>query len=716
MLAVAVALAWTPALAQERVLEEVKVTATRADQAAEDVAGTVSALDAEDVDRLQANDVRDLFRYEPGVSVRREPYRPGAAQGTTGRAGNEGINIRGLEGNQVLLQTDGIRLPAAFAFGPQSTGRGDYLEVEAYRRVEVLRGPASTLYGSDGLGGAVSFQTKDVADLLTLGNDRQFGIKTRYTSVDEGWMLSPSFAQRGERFEGMVLGVFRRQNETETGGRNFAPNATRTAANPQDIESAYVLAKLGFQPDNTHRFKLTLEHLDREVEADVLSGVAAAPSATTSVLGLTTDDEVRRDRVKLEYRYTDSNNPYFQIAQASVHFQNSRNRQFSDERRNGAGDRTRDNHYDERLVGGSAQFESNFGQGVTHRLVYGLDVDFTEVRGLRDGTVPPSGETFPVKPFPDTDYRLLGAFVQDEIGVGSLVFIPGLRYDHFELGPRRGDPAYVGPEPSRLSDSALSPRLGAIWKAHPLATPFVQYAHGFRAPTPNDVNSGFANLTSPFAAYQTISNPDLRPEKSRSVEIGVRGASAALRYSASAYYNRYRDFIELTQVGGTGTVANPLTFQSINLARARIRGFELAAEWAFAPDWSLRGSFARAQGDSRDGGERTPLRTIDPAKLVVGVRHDVAGRYGAEALVTAVQRKKRLHDESMYAPGSFALLDLSGYYQLTRNARVDVGVFNVFDRKYFLWADTRVVPADSAVLDAFAQSGRNFAVSFNYQF
>lgn len=718
LLALAVNAACTEVLAQDEnnSLATVQVTATRADQAVEDVAATVTVIETEDIQRSMATDIRDLFRHEPGVSVRSQPYRPGAALGATGRGGNEGINIRGMEGNRVLLQTDGVRLPATFSFGPQTAGRGDYLEIEGYKRVEILRGPASTLYGSDGLGGAVSFQTKDVDDLLDAGRSSQVGLRTAYTSVDDGWLLSPAYAARGEHFEGMILGAFRWQNETETGGSNNAPNSTRTEANPQDIESTYVLAKLGYRPNGVHAFKLTLEHLDRDLDANVLSGVAPVATTPTSVTALTTDDEVTRKRAKLDYRYADSDNTLFQLAQLGVYVQDSTNRQFADERRNGAANRTRDNHYDEKIYGVSAQFESNFGQDTAHRLVYGIDYDNTEVHGLRDGTVPPANESFPTKPFPDTDYRLLGMFAQDEIAIDQVVIIPGIRYDHFELDPRTGDPQYVGLEPTRLSDGQLSPKLGAIWRLHPLATPFVQYAFGFRAPTPNDVNNGFTNLTSSTSAYQTISNPDLKPETSQSFEIGLRGADGPLRYSMSVFNNRYEDFIESTRVGGTGTPSDPLTFQSVNLDSARIRGFELNGEWTFMPTWSVVGSLSKTRGHSNTPEGEVPLETIDPGKVVVGLRHEVEARYGLEATLSAVERKKRPHDETVYAPSGFAIVDLTGHYQIAPNAHINAGLFNLFDRKYFLWADTRSISSSSTTLDAFSQAGRNFAVSLNYKF
>src|SRR5690606_3457943 len=200
--------------------------------------------------------------------VRVQPNRASGVFAATGRAGNEGVNIRGLEGDQVRLQVDGVRLPSIYSSGPYSAGRGNYIDPEAFKRVEILRGSASTQFGSDGLAGAVSFMTKDPEDLLTLGKSTQFGIKTGYHSIDDSWTLVPSFAARGERWEGMVLLSSKRGHESETGGDNDARDITRTTANPADTRSDYVLAKLVFKPDTRHHLKLSVENLERDNDAE----------------------------------------------------------------------------------------------------------------------------------------------------------------------------------------------------------------------------------------------------------------------------------------------------------------------------------------------------------------------------------------------------------------------------------------------------------------
>lgn len=704
--------------AASRIMQEVVVSATRTEQDVNDVAATVTSKTSEDIDREMPTDIKDLLRYETGVSVRSTPNRASAVFRATGRAGNEGINIRGLEGDQVLLQSDGVRLPMIYSSGPYAAGRGDYIDVEAYKRVEILRGPASTQYGSDGLSGAVSFLTKDPQDLLTLGKPWQAALKTTYASVDNSWTTVPSFAYANDVVEAMLLASFRNGRETENMGDNSERNVNRTTPNPQDIESDYLLAKLVLKPNEHHRLKLTVENLQRDVDTDVKS-FFGDPFAAATLTNVDVKEDITRRLYKLDYAYDDTKNRWFQRLNASLYRQDSKNDQFGlEERSANPLLRTRDTEYAEDVTGGSLQLESNFGDRIAHRVVYGVDASFTDVTSFKDGYNSFGAPFVPNKSFPDTDYRLYGAFIQDEIGIGPFSVIPGLRYDRFELKPDADDFYRVqnAIEPSALKDDELSPKLGVIWKIDPLANLFAQYAHGFRAPKPSQVNGGVTNLTA-FNPYTSIGNPNLKPETSDSVELGIRGQNERLRYSASAFRGKYKDFIASNVLQEENPAPTPDVFQSVNLSNVEISGFELRGEFAFDDRWSASAAYAHARGDVKENGTETPLDSIDPDKLVLGLRYDKQNHYGAQLMVTAVERKKRNPDPALYYnTESFELVDLTGYYQFNRNFSVSGGVYNIFDRKYLLWADVRDLSPTYAQIDAYTQPGRNASVSFKYQF
>ena len=702
-------------------MKEVAVSATRSEQDVEDIAATVTTISAERIEREMSTDIANLLRYEAGVSVRAQPNRSSAVFRATGRGGNEGINVRGLEGDQVLLQVDGVRLPSAYSSGPFSAGRGDYIDVEAYKRVEILRGPSSTQFGSDGLSGAVSFVTKDPADLLTLGQPLQGAIKLGYNSLEHSWQTAPSFAFRGEQFEGMVLANFRRGHEAQNMGSNDVANVNRTTPNPSDNQSDYLLTKLIFKPGRNHEFKFTAEALKRENKTDVLS-FFGDPFAAVTLTDVDVREDVKRDLFKLDYRYTRPDSAWMQIATASIYRQNSMNHQFGFEARSAAPlVRTRDTEYAQDTTGGHVQFESYFGQGVGHHLIYGMDASQAAVTSLKAG-FNSSGAAFVAnKSFPDTDYLLSGAFVQDDISIGDFSLVPGLRYDSFKLTPKP-DALYsvnnTAPA-SKLTGGELSPKFGVIWKLAPLANLFAQYAHGFRAPKPSQVNGGVTNLTvsTGTGPYTSIGNPNLKPETSDSFELGLRGRSAALRYSASVFKSRYKNFIAGSVLVEEHAAPVPDVFQSMNLSRVEISGFEARADWAFRRDWIMSASYAHARGDSFADGGGTALDTIDPDKLVLGLRYDSEGRFGGQAMLTAVEAKKRNPNPLNYTPRSYQVLDLTAWYHFGKRTSIHAGVFNLFNRKHFQWADVRdVIASNTIAVDAYSQPGRNFSVSLRQQF
>ena len=149
-------------------LNEVVVSGSRSEQSRDDLAVSTEVITRDEIESKQITDIRDAVRDLPNVSVKRAPARFGLAQGSTGRDGNAGFNIRGLDGNRVLMLTDGIRTPRSYVFSANAFGR-DYFDISLVERIEIIKGPASALYGSDGLAGLVNFITRDPESFLRDG-------------------------------------------------------------------------------------------------------------------------------------------------------------------------------------------------------------------------------------------------------------------------------------------------------------------------------------------------------------------------------------------------------------------------------------------------------------------------------------------------------------------------------------------------------------------
>jgi len=719
------------AAASAAVLPPITNTATRTDRRADEVPATVTVVPAADIESAGARDIKDLFRNQVDLTVRSAPGRFGLAQDPTGRAGNEGINIRGLEGNQVLMLVDGIRVPGSFLFGPFSTGRADYLALEATQAAEVLRGPASTSFGSDGLAGALSVRTLDPADVLRAGHTVGGFVRVTGSQVDDSLALTTAAALRLGRWQTLLLLSQRDGHETRNQGTNEALDSRRTAPNPLDYRQQVLLGKFFFSPLPAHRFGATVEAVERRAETEVFSGRAMPPAPpaalpATAVLDLDASDRVRRARVSAEHRYDDLNGPWFQRIESRVYLQHAETRQFAAEDRNTAADRTRTSRYREKVAGLSTQFETTLSGAVPQRLSYGLDASRTRITALRDGTpnpsaAPPFGEVFPAKPFPDTDYHLAGAFVQSEMELGGaaglpgrLTLIPALRYDRFRLDPSAD--GYRGGAIASLSDGAVTPRLGAVWRLAEAFAPYAQWSRGFRAPAPGQVNNGFTNVA---AGYRSVGNPDLKPETAQSLEVGLRGRTGSWQWQLAAYDNRYRDFISQEAVSGAGTPADPTIFQSINLAQARIRGLELRGEWRVSQGWIINAASALTRGTSTRNGTAEPLDSVEPARTALGLRY-TAGAWELRADVLHAQAKARDRIRTAmpaaFAPEGYTVLDLSARWQPGPRWTLIAHLNNATDATYWRWSDVRGLADTSGVKDAYTAPGRHLQLALRHDF
>jgi hemoglobin/transferrin/lactoferrin receptor protein len=195
-------------------LREITISATRTERRVDDVPNTVTVKPATEIEASGARDLKDLLRNELDVTVRAAPARFTAAGASTGRAGNEGINVRGLEGNQVLMLVDGIRVPNGFSFGAFASGRADFFDIDTLKTVEVLRGPASTQYGSDGLAGAVSLTTLSPEDLLKNGKTFAGFARLGIVSVVHSWHTSVAAASAAGPWKSLLMLTHRAGHET----------------------------------------------------------------------------------------------------------------------------------------------------------------------------------------------------------------------------------------------------------------------------------------------------------------------------------------------------------------------------------------------------------------------------------------------------------------------------------------------------------------------
>lgn len=713
------------AAAEATRLDQIVVVARRVPEPLSQVVSSVSLVDREQFESRLAVDAADLLRYVPGLRMDTEPNR----------FGSQGVSIRGLGGNRVRVEVDGVPLPEAFAVGQFAAAGRDFGELASIERIEVLRGPASTLYGSDALAGIVAIRTREADSLLAMsGGDRHLGIQAGYAGRDASRHLGISHAFANARgLEGVLVASLREAGTPGNRGRLPAEDA-----NPTEREARSLLGKLGRDFAAHGQWQLGLEHQQAEARTDVVSQRFARGRFTTTykLLG---DDAQRRNRLSLTSSWEDRVLGFDRI-EALLYGQDSRTRQETEQFR--LPDRAtpfeslRWRRFDlnQRDLGLDLLGMRSFNTfGARHELMAGVELERSRYRGLRDGvesnlaTGSTSsvvlGERFPVRDFPTSISERRAVFVQDEIRLGRLALIPGLRFDQYRLDARP-DAIFVEDYPDFEvvdgREDSLNGKLGLRFSASERSQLFLQYARGFRAPPFSDLNIG---LSLTLLNYEVRPNPALKPESSQGLEAGWRFAGQHLHATVSAYRNDYDNLIESRANLGVDPETGALVFQSVNRNRARIEGVELELEWDMAAfgdaleGFSVQAALAQARG--RDLQRAQPLNSVEPTTAVLGLNYAASsGRWGAELMTTGARAQHRLDESAgpLFAPPGHVVFDAFGWWQASPQLRVNLGLFNIGDRAYWRWSNVRGLAADTPNPGFYTQPGRSLSLALDLRF
>jgi hemoglobin/transferrin/lactoferrin receptor protein len=700
------AAAAAPPAAAARLFESVTVSATLNPSVVRETPGTVAVIDDVTIANRLVENVADLVKFEPGVYV----------ETVANRVGLNGFNVRGIGGNRVMTQVDGVETSEQFDFGPFNVHQLS-LDLDTLKSAEIIRSAGSALYGSDALGGVVSFFTKDPADYL---GSRAFHVaaKTGYDGRFADTSANGVVAGGRGRVLASLFVSGSRGHEARNHGSVETQDATRTALNPQDRRTAQALGKVSVTLGSGNVLRGAIEVADHDIETDAFS------SRTPAVLDITSDDTMRRRRVSLDQQIAGGRTQWAWSAygQASDTAQVVRELRVAGPARvdrNGTLDYAQDSY------GGTAQQRTSLligghdvlatvGGSYKHH-TFDMIRDRVDVNTTTGAIVPPVGLILPSKYFPKSDVGEGGAYAQAEMKLGRVTLVPGVRYDHFSLDADANDAVYLAtlsPAAADFSAGAVSSRLGAAVRLSNAVTVHGQYAGGFRAPPYSAVNSGFTNLQ---GGYTSVPNTELDAETSHNIEGGVRAAVGRVSVGATVFSNDYDDFI-LQASRGVNPATGLQEFQYQNVAEVEIRGLELQGDTRLTPALRLRAAYAFIRGNDVSADVAVPLNTIAPDQGVVGLEYTAgSGRWGGEVSARASRgQRPAVAGSDRFVPSAYAVADLTAWVALPNRLTLRAGVLNLTDARYFEWAGVRGRAAADTTIDRYSGPGRSGLLSIAY--
>ncbi len=664
-----------------------------------DYPGQVTVVDRDALETLAPSTISDALRDVPGLDFSGGPRRTG-----------ELPSIRGLSGQNVLILLDGARQ----SFTSAHDGRF-FVDPDLIGTAEVVRGPASALYGSGAVGGVLAFESVDAADLLRDGETWGARARVGLQSANEETHASiTAFTQQGN-FDGVASFGIRQSGDIELASGADLPS-------DDDIQTAllkgtYALTDALTVEGSWQRFT------NSAIEPNNGQGTAGTGDG---ILDRNVDKDITTDTFRAGLTFNPVDNDWLDVALTA--YQTSSDVDEFD------ATVPRTTVRDIETTGFSARNASRFTLGSTETtLTIGGDWYRDEQTGTDDQVA--DGTRGGV---PNGESEFMGVFAQLESVIqtpaGQFVVIPGIRYDEFESSSE------IAPGQEN-SDNAVSPRIAASFApegANWLRL-FGSYSEGFRAPSINELYLDGVHFSIPhpvlfnpamgsfvFAPNNFIANPDLVPEETETVEFGlgvdfkqVFVSSDRLQGKVSYFETDADNLINLSvSVVPDATCFIPPTFQpctfgtseSANVDRSELEGWE--GELHYDSDrFFARASFSSIDGinltDGSDLGSLTPDRTAINLGLklpewnsLIGARVQHASDF--EQRIADGSGGFTLQDER----DSYVSLDLYATWrpESVNGLRLDLGVDNVFDETY------------ERTFAGVVEPGTNFKVAASWQF
>ena len=693
-------------------------------------------IDARELDRRGVTDMSQMARYETLVTV------PAALSGGANiwdGAGNTGFNIRGVEGNRIGLELDGISLPDAAPRPDSSTlnsfgvGR-DYFDPETFRELRIGAGSTAADGGNAGLGGKVSFVTKAPSDFVNADKPGYAEYKFGYHGASNARMHALTGAVQSGSLQAMAVAVHRDGEQNKSEG-SVAPN-------PDDWNSDGLLAKLAWRLAPGQKLGLTFDGFRAEHDRKFDNKLG-----TSYPQGAAQASNTRRNRASVEHEivagpWLVESRAYVQDARVEDHtdaayivgpqrYARSIDTAFFNKSRGLAGSATRQIGIDS--------------------IAFGATVEDQESRRpwREDRTVLATGahQITTKNRMADMDTLKLSVFVRGEyvfpLAGLRATLAPGLRAEYRKLDPKNLQ-NYVVAVPGAAkeikedSDSYLSPSLGLTVAVTPDIDVYGKFTHGYRMPTAAERTGTYDSFSYTGAGngYATLGNPNLGKESSNSFELGMRGQAARwLSVSASGFYSRYKNFIEYV-----GQAADPINYPTIsfglfrpeNIGNARSWGGELSvlAQLGQGFSASLASGASRGTLENNRTGSKGGMNSIQPYKTTAGLAWDDPQKRGGLSLTAFHSRSKQAEPDvtaaqvqpiTYFAVPSATVVDLASYWNIGKNAVLNAGIYNLGDRKYWDYAAARTLAAGTTAIaqsdiERQARPGRHIAVNFKLMY
>lgn len=519
------------------------ITASRTEHDSLDAPATVTVITREELERRPVQDILDALRGSSGLSFHGRQV-----------GGRRVLSLRGMESRHSLFLIDGQRVAASDDVFGHSDFQYDWLPVDAIERIEIVRGPLSSLYGSEALGGVVNIITRQHAEQLA-------GRVSLHLADEDG-------AQQ-RKLGGQLLLPLGEQVQLRLEASDLRQDAVADRRQPaldafEAINARQVSATVSARPGEGHRIDLQATRGDEERWQHTNNYGAPPVFRNTYLLDRALDS--------LQYRFSGD--------ALGVELRHYRT-ELEQVNRKTAGQKPT---APQTLLDRISEARATWSGLDAHTLTLGLEQREEELRhpAFRGGSDSADQDAI---------------YLQDEWQLATPLTLT--------LGLRRDEHSFFGHEDS--------PRAYLVWRPASNWSVKAGIGHGFRAPSLKQVSPDY-RFDGP---HSFIGNGDLKPETSDSREFGLEWREDDSHLRATLFTHDIDDLIGTLCIENCSRPIRRV-HKYVNFERAAIDGLELEAGKRFGQRWQLSINYTRLDGENRKTGKPLPERPDHSLNLQLG--------------------------------------------------------------------------------------------------
>lgn len=651
---------------QEFSLDTMVVTATRTAMTVKETPSTVEIVDSKKLEQTQAKTLHDALKGALGVNVFNDFQ------------GRSNVSIRGSESRHVLIMVDGKRLGGEAAYNSANAWDVDRIRMEDVERVEIIRGPAGALYGSDAMGGVINVITK-TPDKTTADINYEYGW---YEDGKGAGYKGNLYLQGAEGNYSYKINAGLNKNRPY-----MDPKGSGDSMNFYGKQQPISLS-VGYKFDNGNKLSVDFSKIKENNQKSTTTQTVMVPGKVWQDKIQTIYNDNKRTDYAITYQGSDDKQDWMFRAYKSVfdkHYMNQNNTRMTMGGRPGAW-KLQDPKIDTvKRTLSVIEGKDTFNLSDKNKLTAGFEYRKDESEGTRlkkPNTSLADGNAHDA--YDKAAINYLAAYVQDEFRPDDKwLIIPSVRFDH-----------------SDQFSNKLTSNLAATYNAADDVRIKAVVGQGYKTPTVNDLYIFWemyaANPGGKGQFY--VGNPDLKPEKSLSYELSVEkdwGDRSTVHLGV--FRNEVKDLIS-TYWTGKLTDDDPDLYPGVkgdmimayeNIPEATLQGVELYGSHRLGKNIYLNAGYTFL--DAKDKTNGTRLKDRAKHQVTFGVSYQPENIYAWDLsfdLVSNIGYYFNNGDKStmghfVYETKDFTIANIMASRHLNKDTKIYLGVDNISNHQNF---------------------------------